>query len=193
MAGFLRLSCDLARIVRVTFGVDRSERFNALLGHFIAHTPNSQQVTGIVGLGFNLLSDLADKGHDVTVIEQILVLPYRAIDFSLLKTVPRLLAKKARISNSLGVSETGAPDTLTVREARSMARPSITMGSAAALVCEPATASSMAVSLPDAISANTGASSRAAALPDENSALLSSAASAGVIAMLVLLVRIEPP
>ena len=90
-----------------------------------------------------------------------------------------MLAKKARISNSLGVSETGAPDTLTVREARSMARPSITMGSAAALVCEPATASSMAVSLPDAISANTGASSRAAALPDENSALLSSAVEEG--------------
>ena len=97
------------------------------------------------------------------------------------------------MSNSLGVSETGMPEAFTVREARSIESSPITMGSAAVLDCEPATASSIAVSLPEAMSENTGASSRAAVLPDENSALLSSAASAGVISMLVLLVRMEPP
>lgn len=97
------------------------------------------------------------------------------------------------MSNSLGVSEAGTPKTFTVREARSIDSPSITMGSAAEPGCEPASMSSTDVSLPDATSANIGASSWAAALPDENSAPLSSAASAGVIAMLVLFVCIEPP
>lgn len=148
---------------------------------------------GVVWFGLNLLSNFADEGHDVAVIEQILVLPHRPVDFLFAKDRTPVARQKGKDVELLGVSETGASDTLTVREARSIESSPITMGPVAALACEPATASSIAVSLPDAISANTGASSRAAALPDENSALLSSAASAGVIAMLVLLVRIEPP
>lgn len=181
MAGFLRLSCDSIRFLA------------RLLAHLVAHAPYRQEITGIVGFRLDLFSDLADKRHDVAGIEQVAVVPDRLVNLFFAKYRPAVCRKERKDVELLGVSWTGVPERATDLDAVLIASSSMTMRFSSSLCAAPSIASSTALSLPAAISENTGARSRASALPDEKSAWLSSAASDGVMSIRVLLVTMSPP
>ena len=78
-------------VISLRFRQDTGSEF---VIEFVADTPDGQNVFRRIGIGFDLLAEFSDEGHDIAVIQQVIPLPHRLIDLLFGKYLPAVTARK---------------------------------------------------------------------------------------------------
>lgn len=63
---------------------------------FVADAPDGQNVFRCIGIGFDLLAEFSDEGHDIADIQQVIPLPHCLIDLLFGKYLPAVTGQKVK-------------------------------------------------------------------------------------------------